>query len=403
MPIDRIPILAEDYPLFDWNDHLQSYYALGEGELVAGFQKETWNAIIDKTMDALSAAGMRWDNKYTSSTVAKVREAYGPLSAKMFNSVRHNIDLPAPVGWGWANNPNLRGYVGREDFKGYAEEGLNGDFFYAEYLLELVRRLNLMLSIMKGTANLKEMVGPILSQTDSIRNLLALPSAPMKFSQPAFSSFVCGLQANQSKGLAYADRSLTRNIATAHGFRSRSLHLDEIVNSKQLSQMGMPAVRVLPSYSEGIFSVSEAMMDVFNAIYLSSGFGLAHTTSKTTIAMAQPKVMELEVNSRASSAAPAVILQPKPLFGAESARASETATMNAPTVVATDGSEHSKSGIVTVFERIRPRRLATQTMSEVKCIAILDSAWLAPIWRNGKLYIRQAYETNQTDATLEVK
>jgi hypothetical protein len=42
-------------------------------------------------------------------------------------------------------------------------------------------------------------------------------------------------------------------------------------------------------------------------------------------------------------------------------------------------------------------------MAGVKCIAILDSAWLAPIWRNGKLYIRQAYETNQTDATLEVK
>lgn len=403
MPIDRIPILAEDYPLFDWNDHLQSYYALGEGELVAGFQKETWNAIIDKTMDALSAAGMRWDNKYTSSTVAKVREAYGPLSAKMFNSVRHNIDLPAPVGWGWANNPNLRGYVGREDFKGYAEEGLNGDFFYAEYLLELVRRLNLMLSIMRGTANLKEMTAPTSSLTETVHNLLAFPSAPMAFSEPAFSSFICGLQANQSKALAYADRSLTRNIATAHGFRSRSLHLDEIVISKQLSQMGMPTVRVLPSYSEGIFSVSQAMMDVFNAIYLSSGFGLAHTTSKTTIAMPQPKVMASEVNSRATSSAPAVILQPNPLFGAESARASETAAMNAPAVVATDGTEHSKSGIVTVFERIRPRRLATQTMAEVKCIAILDSAWLAPIWRNGKLYIRQAYETNQTDATLEVK
>jgi hypothetical protein len=77
--------------------------------------------------------------------------------------------------------------------------------------------------------------------------------------------------------------------------------------------------------------------------------------------------------------------------------------MNAPTVVATDGSENSKSGIVTVFERIRPRRLATQTMAGVKCIAILDSAWLAPIWVNGKLYIRQAHEVSRNDAILEVK
>ena len=147
MPIDRIPILPADYPLFDWDDHLQSYYALGEGELVAGFQKETWNAIIDKTLEALEAADMNWSNKYCSHPAAKVTQQYGALSAKMFNSVRHNIDLPASVGWGWANNPKLRGYVGREDFKGYADHGLNGDFFYAEYLLELVRRLNLMLSI----------------------------------------------------------------------------------------------------------------------------------------------------------------------------------------------------------------------------------------------------------------
>lgn len=403
MPIDRIPILPADYPLFDWNDHLQSYYALGEGELVAGFQKETWNAIIDKTLSALSAAGMRWDNTYTPAATAKITEAYGPLSAKMFNSVRHNIDLPAPVGWGWANNPKLRGYVGREDFKGYAEQGLNGDFFYAEYLLELVRRLNLMLSIMRGTANLKEMTAPTSSLTETVHNLLAFPSAPMAFSEPAFSSFICGLQANKSKTLAYADRLLTRNIATAHGFRSRPLHLDEIVITKQLSQMGMPTAKVLPLYSEGIFSISEAMMDVFNAIYLSSGFGLAHSSSKTTIAMPQPKVMVSELNSHTTSSALSVILQPNPLFGAESAKASETATLNAPTVVDTEGSEHSKSGIVTVFERIRPRRLATQTMAGVKCIAILDSAWLAPIWVNGKLYIRQAHEVSRNDAILEVK
>ena len=62
MPIDTIPLLAEDYPLFDWDDHPQSYYALGEGELVSGFQKETWNAIIDETLAALSAAGMSWDS-----------------------------------------------------------------------------------------------------------------------------------------------------------------------------------------------------------------------------------------------------------------------------------------------------------------------------------------------------
>ena len=403
MPIDRIPILAEDYPLFDWNDHLLSYYALGEGELVSGFQKETWNAIINHTQAALKAAGMSWDSKYTTASNAKITKAYGPLSAKMFNSVRHNIDRPASVGWGWAFNPALRGYIGREDFKGYAEHGLNGDLFYAEYLLEMVRRLNLMISIMRGTANLKEMDAPTLSLTESVHNLLSLPSAPMQFSQPAFSSFICGLQANQSKSLAFFDKSFTRDKVTAHRFRSRPLYSDELVRSKQVSQMAMPTARVIPSYKEAIFSISEAEMDVFNAIYLSSGFGMAKSSSKTTIAFQRPSPGKAEKISKATISATSVSLSPQPVTATETAKSKSEATITAPMIMPTHGTELAKTTAETVFETIRPRRLGTQTIASAKCIAILDSAWFTPIWVNGKLYIRQAHEAIQTDATLEVR
>lgn len=403
MPIDRIPILSEDYPLFDWDDHPLSYYALGEGELVSGFQKETWNAIIDKTLAALSAAGMSWDSKYTTASGAKITEAYGPLSAKMFNSVRYNIDRPAPVGWGWAYNPALRGYVGREDFKGYAEYGLNGDLFYAEYLLEMVRRLNLMLSIMKGTANLKEMEGPTISLSDSIHNLLSLPSAAMKFSKPAFSSFICGLQANESRSLAFFDKSFTHNIGTAHRFRSRPMFSGEIGLTKQESQMRMPTARVLPSYTEGILSIREAVMDVFNAIYLSSGFGMAYSSSKTTISLPQPRSVTAEERSKTTESVTAVHLSPHPIVATDTAKSTSDATIHKPFAVRPHGAELAKSNVETVFEKIRPRRLTVNAISGASCIAILGSAWLAPIWVNGKLYIRQAYETNQTDTTLEVK
>ena len=403
MPIDRIPILAEDYPLFDWNDHLLSYYALGEGELVSGFQKETWNSIINHTQAALKAAGMTWDSKYTTLAGAKVTEAYGPLSAKMFNSVRHNIDRPASVGWGWAYNPALRGYIGREDFKGYAEHGLNGDLFYAEYLLELVRRLNLMISIMRGTANLKEMDAPTLSLTGSVHILLSLPSAPMKFSQPAFSSFICGLQANQSKSLAFFDKSFTRDKVTAHRFCSRPLYSDELVHSKQASQMAMPTARIIPSYKEPIFSLSEAEMDVFNAIYLSSGFGMAKSSSKTIISLQRPSPGRSEEMSKAIISATSVSLSPQPVAATETAKSKSGATITSPMVMPTHGAELVKTTAETVFETIRPRRLGTQTIAGAKCIAILDSAWFTPIWVNGKLYIRQAHEAIQTDATLEVR
>lgn len=403
MPIDRIPLLAEDYPLFDWDDHPQSYYALGEGELVSGFQKETWNAIIDQTLAALSAAGMSWDAKYTTAAKAKITEAYGPLSAKMFNSVRHNIDRPAPVGWGWANNPNLRGYVGREDFKGYADYGLNGDLFYAEYLLEMVRRLNLLLSIMRGTANLKEMDGPILSQTESVHNLLALPSAPMAFSEPAFSSYVSGLMARRAGQLSFLGKAATVDEATVRKFLSRPMISGVKVSSLQRSKMQMPVAARLALYGESVPSIHQAVMDVFNALYLSSGHGLSETSSRTIISLPEPAKLLVAEHSGVQVSAVPTALTPLAVTATEVADTDTTATIQASEATYPVGAEMAKSSVDITFEKIRPRRLSGKTMAGVKCIAILDSAWLAPIWVNGKLYIRQAYETITNNTTLEVK
>ena len=87
----------------------------------------------------------------------------------------------------------------------------------------------------------------------------------------------------------------------------------------------------------------------------------------------------------------------------DTAKSNSDATIHKPFSVRPHGAELAKTNVETVFEKIRPRRLTVNTISGASCIAILGSAWLAPIWVNGKLYIRQAYETNQTDSTLEVK
>ena len=403
MPIDRIPILPADYPLFDWDDHLQSYYALGEGELVAGFQKETWNAIIDKTLEALDAAGMNWDTRYTASNVAKITKAYGPLTAKMFNSVRYNIDRPAPVGWGWANNPNLRGYVGREDFKGYGDHGLNGDYFYAEYLLEMVRRLNLMLSIMKGTANLKEMAAPIMSQTDSVRNLLAKLSAPMAFSEPAFSSFVCGLMAKCAGQFHFMGKARTLDHATVSKFRAKQFMDKERSFSLQKSQLQMPISMRLSQFMQSIPSVSQAEMDVFNALYLSSGFGLSYSQTWTNPSILLPRRLISEVKSTSNISATQLCLSPQPILASEITTSATDTAIHVATAKIVEAKSMGRSSMDINFETIRPRRMSVKTIAGAKCIAILDSAWFTPIWVNGKLYIRQAHEANQTDATLEVR
>lgn len=402
MPIDRIPILSEDYPLFDWDDHLQSYYALGEGELVSGFQKETWNTIVDKALAALSAAGMSWATDYTTASAAKVTKAYGPLTATMFNSVRHNLDCLTPVGWGWAKNPNMRGYVGRNDFKGYGEYGMDGDLFYAEYLLELVRRLNLTLSIMRGTANLKEMEAPVQSLSQSIHGLLSLPSAPMAFSEPAFSSFICGIRSAKSGPLAHMDKAVSKHLATAADIRVKRIVGVELAHSLCRGKQGAPFAANLGDHSYLMRSISQAAMEIFNCIYLSSGCGLAKSSSKTTLLMPEPMHLQTQTNATTLVSVLPVLLDPLPMESTAVSEAKTAATVKSPWCIKAKSNTLSQATHSTVFERYRPRRIAGAEIGTASHYAVLDSAWYMPMWVNGKLYIRQAYEANLTDATLEV-
>ena len=143
MPLSKIPVLAESYPLFDWSEYQSSRDALVKGTPTKKFAKEAWNAIVDGLAEALEAAGLDWDETYTTLEGAKITAAYGKLTAQKFNSVRHNIDRPAPLGWVWEWQTDFRGYVGRVDFRGRTDYGRDCDMVYPEYIIELVRKLRL--------------------------------------------------------------------------------------------------------------------------------------------------------------------------------------------------------------------------------------------------------------------
>lgn len=155
MGSEIIGVLPQDYPTFDWNDWKTSHDALVPGGLVSNFQKATWNAIVDALDSALTAAGYQWDNRYTTKDDAMVGSD-GYLYASAFNSVRHNIDIPVRLGWIWAKSDSFRGFVGREDFNGHSTHKQSADPLYPEYIIELVRKLNLLISILNGS-------GPLVS------------------------------------------------------------------------------------------------------------------------------------------------------------------------------------------------------------------------------------------------
>lgn len=149
MAITRFPALSSTFELFDWDDHPDSEDALYSGGLTAEFDNETWNAIVSLLADALDGSGIGWDNTYTTASEAKL-DPYENLSAKIFNSVRYNINRVVPIHFDWATDPNFRGYVGREDFRGYSTHGESSDDVYPEYIYELVFRLNQMIEVLKG-------------------------------------------------------------------------------------------------------------------------------------------------------------------------------------------------------------------------------------------------------------
>lgn len=181
MALDLIGVLPPDYNTFSWNDWPESRSALASGGLVSDFQKATWNAIVSMLNNVLMAIGLQWDDQYTSMEGAIIGDS-GILYANMFNSVRHNIDLPAKTGWAWCSSTGFRGYVGRDDFFGVSTHGGLADPLYPEYILELVRKLNLLIDILRGSGPLSDMasISSVEYYTSQTLDQLPMYDIPIK-------------------------------------------------------------------------------------------------------------------------------------------------------------------------------------------------------------------------------
>lgn len=188
MSLGKLPAIDSSFLLFSWDVGLNqlSRDALVSGGQCAYFRKETWNDIVDTLGDAMSDAHLSWDSKYTTFDGAHITEVYGGLSAAAFNSVRLNADVLFDIGWGWAADPAFRGYVGRKDFKGVASG--KPDDVYPEYILELARGVNLLVEVLRGTADMAEGAYGGIASSNFIPYLFPAKSVPMSFADPAESN-----------------------------------------------------------------------------------------------------------------------------------------------------------------------------------------------------------------------
>lgn len=169
--------LRSDYPLFDWTtteDRQKSYNALVNKLNTSNFKISVWNEMVDLLNNALIEVGLSWDSMYCTFLETKLYKILfifpAPLTATKFNSFRYNIEKVINSTWIWEYDKSYEGYVGRKDFIG-ASTSNNPDTLYSSTMLELVRKLNLFINILKNEANLLNCINSLKGSMTSKASL----------------------------------------------------------------------------------------------------------------------------------------------------------------------------------------------------------------------------------------
>lgn len=150
--------LPTSFEAWNWNkddDTIKAYYAITNKGYTSEFKAAVWNALCNKLYQTLNAMSLSWDNKYTTYSEVLLSGSYPTLTAQIFNSVRHNIEVHVPTTWKWVFNKTYEGYIGRLDFRGISSTS-NPDTLFGSYILEIARKLNLLISIYKNEASFAE-------------------------------------------------------------------------------------------------------------------------------------------------------------------------------------------------------------------------------------------------------
>ena len=150
--------LPTSFEAWNWNkddDTIKAYYAISNKGYTSEFKAAVWNALCNKLYQTMNAMSLSWDNKYTTYSEVLLSGTYPTLTAQIFNSVRHNIEVHVPTTWKWVFNRTYEGYIGRLDFRGVSSTS-NPDTLFGSYILEIARKLNLLISIYKNEASFAE-------------------------------------------------------------------------------------------------------------------------------------------------------------------------------------------------------------------------------------------------------
>ena len=392
MPLNQIPVLPESYPLFDWADYQSSRDALVKGTPTKQFAVAAWNALVDDLEGALSGAGIAWDETYTTAAGARISTTPGKLTSDAFNSVRLNIDRPAPLGWQWALNENFRWYIGREEMRGVATHGKDRDRVFPEYIIELARKLNVLIEIMRGTALLSDAEISQPSRLNIQPGVLSKQSAPVNGERiSAIHAEIQGTSApgaivdgsdcksytttqpkveagigqstvatikNPSLIQANGNARESRPLGTAH-VKSGTISTSEMEHNRCVDCSAEWLASSVTDFSAGAAQISPVIGESYSKALMAAEPGVAEALA----AESQKKmysIMESEMGQR----------EPIPAAGIAYSKAA-VSSMAVPTKAADTGAVKYAANVLGRFT--------------------VSNAWYPPVWVDGGLWIRQSH------------
>lgn len=393
--IVKLPLLDSSYTLFSWADYPNSYAALYSGGLTSDFEKECWNAIVDKTVQVFADSGLTWDATYTTAAAAQITEAYGALYAKMFNSVAHNINFPVPLGWVWAKGSAFRGYIGREVFRGVEAYGANADDLYPEYITELVRRLNVFIRVLKDEITASA-AGKEWSTTQSESGLRVKPSLPLPGTQQIVKSSY-----SAAPRTAYAAKTQgVEQSFSSHETVARSRGVAKTLAKKRSFTASDTAANTAPSLQFAARKKSASMHEALILSGIPVELTLESIAQSTDDLQLRPTDTLLLTGGGIAQSSDALTLtqnEPVHIIGADVSLSIGAAGITQRGAAAVRPEALSQTAYTPGIRAAETAGVATQSASATPGSCRLASAWYPPIWVNGGLWIRQSHGVTQND------
>lgn len=308
--------LEEGYPLFDWTDSngtafpaetQKAYTAATSQGQCSDFSRLVWNDIVNTVENLLTAMGLSWDSKYTTRTGALIMVQYGALTAAKFNSVRHNIQAVAFTTWRWQFDYLKEGYTGRNDFRGVSAYGKNADLLYGWYIIELVRKLNVAIELMRGTYPTAELDFAYGAVSHSDAQLPVLSAVPLSAVAAAASKAVQSLSVAGIAPIMGAAAAKSDGEGRLLAIPIVGLPAKGTAESKANSYLGSIATRPMVA---GISAGSKSAASVFPAVAVGFGYSDNRLSRAKAEFVASMRSISLKPDTTAGSKAETALQVP---------------------------------------------------------------------------------------------